>query len=121
MGWWDTGYKDDIVGDLPADSLTLFWKKLKNKPSWPLLIACVLRDIESHKNLYDDLGTEANIILTNEELRDAKKHSNFDQAEICFFDDLVQLIRDISRSYEEHVGRKPRSSEMLACFRLLKI
>lgn len=124
MGWWDTGTKDDVAGDIPADAIDEALTKYaartrqrhRRKPSLRALLdalAGVLR--ESAGDLLSDPRTAGSLRgITARGARIAPAAPAEPDRELTEM--LRALVEEISGAYVDAMDRKPRLREVVANF-----
>lgn len=122
MGWWRTGNNDDIVGDVPADGITTGLRELaesleakgKQKPSWQELLAAIDLAVRGREaEMLDGDPKEA-----ESQAGDARRYGENDiPPEVL--ETVRSLVEDTARAYEQHVGRKPRITEIIESFKFV--
>jgi hypothetical protein len=126
MGWWRTGNNDDVVGDVPADGITIQLRELaesleargKEKPSWSELLAAINQTVKGHEEQLLDMDAKATPAATGDQPADAQGDGAQDVSPEVL-EAISALVKDVVKAYEQHVGRKPRLTEIIHSFRFV--
>jgi len=131
MGWWSTGNGDDVVGDTTADlvgdelqALAARREKAgKPRPTLDELLRALglalSRQIEAGGE-YEDTGPIRGVAARVERDGEQAERRVDLAARHAVDDDLLDSVQatiaDLEDQYEQMLDRRPRISELLACF-----
>lgn len=128
MGWWKTGFNDDIMGDRPADFLgeTLieiaqdYEQKNQRKPTWKELLggiaaALCIRSEDIYENA-SCITVKSIAVETTEGQFNSHSSCDTDGATVNRLRDVLGYIANV---YEDAKDRKPRLSELTSCLRFV--
>jgi hypothetical protein len=128
MGWWKTGNNDDILGDNPADAITIRLREMvedlekqgKEKPTWPELLNAIENLIRGREDQYLYQGAQTPLPgqITDKEAA-ARERNAKQQGAPEVYATIQTLLDELVIAYEQSVERKPRRSEIIDSFRFV--